>query len=268
MLLAAVVLPLEGEGMPSPRELQGWFYNLLKKVNAEIHDQKGIKPFTLGFLQEPQPFLRITFLDGELHAHLSPVIWDLVGQNVLLGSGKYRVHAVLEGDHPWAGLSTYPRLFQGQATFDYPMYFGSPTFFKRKNAHYPLPEPKLVFGSLLRRFRQHAPIESPKELDAVFDRVTFRAHSLRTKSLEHDVRAPGFVGRVVFHLPNATEEEARWLTALWRFSFFAGVGAKTTMGFGLVRPLRVKKGVRSESAETDVDSDSGRGSRSPAGEHR
>jgi len=121
------------------------------------------------------------------------------------------------------------------------MLFKTPTFFKRKDAHYPLPEPRLVFGSLLSRFQRFAPVSPPEDLHGVFDRLTFRGYHLRTQSAAHEVPAPGFVGRAVFHLPRATEEEARWLSALWRFSFFAGVGAKTTMGFGLVRPLPVRE---------------------------
>ena len=268
MLLAAVVLPLRGEGTPHPNELQGWFYGLARGADATLHDRPGPKPFTLGWLPGKNPALRLTFLDGHLHARLSPALWDLVGRDVVLGERRFRVGAVVEADHPWAGLSTYPRLFQGEVVADYPMAFRSPTFFKRKGAHYPLPEPRLVFGSLLQKFQQHAPARLPGGLEGVFDRITFRAHDIRTLSAEHDARAPGFVGRVVFHLPRAQEDEARWLTALWRFSFFAGVGAKTTMGFGLVRPLRVRKEVGDESTAADVDRDGGRGSRSPAGEHR
>jgi len=45
----------------------------------------------------------------------------------------------------------------------------------------------------------------------------------------------GFVGRVVYHLPKASPTEAQWLQALGRFAFYAGVGAKTSLGFGRAR---------------------------------
>jgi CRISPR-associated endoribonuclease Cas6 len=50
-----------------------------------------------------------------------------------------------------------------------------------------------------------------------------------------EVDTVGFVGKVVYHLPKATEEEALWLSALGRYAFFSGVGAKTSLGYGLAR---------------------------------
>lgn len=241
MLLAAAVLPLEGEAAPSSAELQGWFYSLLKKSDANLHDRQGPKPFALGLLKGKPSALRLAFLDGDLHARLSPALWDLVGKDIVLGTQRFRVGAVLEADHPWAGLSTYPRLFQGPAESDYPLRFTSPTFFKRKGTHYPLPEPKLVFGSLYERFKAYAPIEPPEELPELFDRITLRKAELHTRSIEHETRGVGVVGTAVYHLPRASGKDTRWLTALWRFAFYSGVGAKTTMGFGMVRPLKIKE---------------------------
>ncbi len=46
MVLAALVLLLEGEGFPEPLGLRGFFYALLKEVAPEVHDQ-GENPFAL-----------------------------------------------------------------------------------------------------------------------------------------------------------------------------------------------------------------------------
>lgn len=241
MLLAAVVLPLEGEDVPEARYVQGWFYQLVREADPDLHDRKGPRPFTLGVLLGPALSLRITFLESGLHARLSPLLWGLVGKGVAFGDRGFRVKSLLESGHPWAGLTTYPRLFQGQVESSYPLRFVSPTFFKRKGNHYPLPEPKLVFRSLYERFKAYAPVTPPEELPELFERITLRKANLRTRPVEHDSRGVGIVGEAVYHLPRASEDEARWLTALWRFSFFTGVGAKTSMGFGLVRPMPVRR---------------------------
>ena len=39
MVLAALVLVLEGEGLPEPLGLRGFFYGLLREVAPEVHDQ-------------------------------------------------------------------------------------------------------------------------------------------------------------------------------------------------------------------------------------
>ncbi len=48
MVLAALVLLLEGEAPPEPLGLRGFFYALLQEVAPEVHDQ-GENPFALGF---------------------------------------------------------------------------------------------------------------------------------------------------------------------------------------------------------------------------
>ena len=58
---------------------------------------------------------------------------------------------------------------------------------------------------------------------------------VRTLPARTEVDTAGFVGRVVYHLPRATEEEALWLSALGRFAFYSGVGAKTSLGYGRAR---------------------------------
>ncbi|NPA76403.1 MAG: CRISPR-associated endoribonuclease Cas6 [Candidatus Diapherotrites archaeon] len=242
MLLASTILPLEGEEPPAVEHVRGWFYGLLKSAEPTLHDQQGLKPFTIGVLNNrSQLSVRITFLNEGLYANISPKLWKLIGKQLKFGKVPYKLLGVIESDHPYAKLSTYARLFQGEAVSDYPLRFASPTFFKRHGDHYPLPEPRLVFGSLLSRFAAFAPIDPPDDLQGVIDRLTLRAVSIRTRPIEHEVRAVGFTGRVVFHLPRASEEEARWLTALWRFAFFSGVGAKTTLGFGQAKPYAPQK---------------------------
>lgn len=242
MLLSSLILPIEAEQKPDPHHVQGWFYSLIYKIEPELHDSHSLQPFTLAVGGSSGSFwLRITFISEALYSALSPKLYILSGQEIRLGNSRVRVKTVIHDKHPWAGLSTIPRLFQGEATSDFPFRFATPTFFKRKGAHYPLPEPLLVFGSLSSRLFAHSTLESPGWLPEAIGRMTLRAYTLRTHPIEHEVRAVGFTGRAIFHLPRASEEEARWLTALWRFAFFSGVGAKTTLGFGQVKPYAPRK---------------------------
>jgi len=237
MVLAALVLLLEGEGVPEPLGLRGFLYALLKEVAPELHDQ-GENPFALGFGgREGSPWARVSLLREELYARLAPRLFALEGKEVRLGR-SFRVRAVLQEGHPWAGVTTYPRLFQGPAGRDLPLRFYAPTFFRRKGAHYPLPEPRLVLESLLRRLEAFGPLKAPLEVrEALLERTTVRVFSGRTEKAATEVDTVGFVGQVVYHLPRATEEEALWLSALGRFAFFSGVGAKTALGYGRARAL-------------------------------
>ena len=224
MVLAALVLVLEGEGLPEPLGLRGFFYGLLREVAPEVHDQ-GENPFALGFGgREGASWARVSLLVEELYARLAPRDHALEGAVVRLGP-PLRARAVLPA-----------RLFQGPPSRDLALRFASPTFFRRKGVHYPVPEPRLVLESLLRRLEAFGPLKAPEGVrEALLERTTVRSLEGRTLPARTEVDTAGFVGRVVYHLPRATEEEALWLSALGRFAFYSGVGAKTSLGYGRAR---------------------------------
>ena len=236
MILAALVLTLEGPARPDPDGWRGLVYGLLKEIDPELHAAQS-NPFSLGLGgAEGQWWVRIGFLEESLYARLSPHLFGLMGQQVKLKQ-PFRVKAVLQEEHPWAGLSTYPRLFQGQASPSLGLQFASPTFFRRKGHSYPLPEPRLVFDSLTQRWNAFAPVKVPPEVKQAWERLLVGQFQGRTHHIapNDDERGVGFVGRAVYYLPKASPTEAQWLQALGRFAFFAGVGAKTSLGFGRVR---------------------------------
>lgn len=247
MILAAIVLPLEGPARPDPDGWRGLVYGLLRQIDPQLHKAQP-NPFSLGLGgTEGQRWARIGFLDEGLYARLSPLLFGLAGQTVRLKQ-PFRVQAVLQEEHPWAGVSTYPRLFQGQASHSLGLQFASPTFFRRQGNSYPLPEPRLVFDSLAQRWNAFAPVKVPAELSETWERMTIARFQGRTQHLAPNQaeRGVGFVGRVVYYLPAASPQEAQWMQALGRFAFYAGVGAKTSLGFGRVRvfdPLRVLRRV-------------------------
>ncbi|KHG64412.1 CRISPR-associated protein Cas6 [Thermus sp. 2.9] len=242
MVLASVVLVLRGEGPPEPVGLRGFFYGLVREVAPEVHEQ-GENPFALGFGgKEGAYWARVSFLKEELYARLSPRLFALEGEAVRLGK-PFHVRAVLQEGHPWAGVTTYPRLFQNPLGPDLPLRFHSPTLFRRKGVHYPMPEPKLVVESLLRRLEAFGPLQAPDGVrEALLERTTVRWLEGRTLKAETEVDAVGFVGRVVYHLPRAKEEELAWLWALGRFAFFAGVGTKTALGYGRAKVFALREG--------------------------
>lgn len=247
MILAAIVLTLEGPARPDPDGWRGLVYGLLKGIDPEIHKAQH-NPFSLGLGgAEGGWWVRMSFLEEGLYARLSPHLFGLAGQSVKLKE-PFRVKAVLQEEHPWAGVSSYPRLFQGQASPSLGLQFASPTFFRRKGLSYPLPEPKLVFDSLAQRWNAFAPVKVPEEVQEAWERLSVSQFQGRTLAFapNEDERGVGFVGRAVYYLPKASPTEAQWLQALGRFAFYAGVGAKTSLGFGRVRafdPLRENRRV-------------------------
>lgn len=238
MLLVALVLPLDGPAPVAPLHVRGWFYGLIRELAPELHDAEGPRPFTLSHGGRDQPFIRLTFLQEDLYARLSARLYTLPESHMLLGKQRYGIKAVLQDGHPAAGLGNYARLFGPASTADAAMHFISPTFFRRQGNNYPLPEPKLVFASLISSWNSFAPLKVPTDIEeALTGRLTLRHLELRSRSSEAHSRTVGCLGRVTYHLPKASDEEKNWLSALHRFSFYSAVGAKTSLGYGQVRPF-------------------------------
>ena len=157
MILASLVLVLDGLERPQAAHTRGFFYGLLRQHAPDLHDAPGLRPFTLGVGGTGGShayFVRLTLLHEPLYAALSPALYGLVGNHITLGGESYRVTALLQEDHSWAGLTTYDRLFRGETSADLSLRFVSPTFFRRQGANYALPEPALVFASLIREMER------------------------------------------------------------------------------------------------------------------
>ncbi|NBT20456.1 MAG: CRISPR system precrRNA processing endoribonuclease RAMP protein Cas6, partial [Proteobacteria bacterium] len=152
---------------------------------------------------------------------------------------------------PWAGTGTCEALARlhliggRRPAPRVELQFTTPTTFHSQGRSMPLPLPRLVFGSLLDRWNAFAPLRIDPEILVVVEQAcTIARYDLRTEAVPLGGGLQiGFVGRCTYGLPPgrgirpADEYAWRVLHLLASFAFFAGVGAKTTMGMGTVRML-------------------------------
>ena len=152
---------------------------------------------------------------------------------------------------PWAGTGTCEALARlhliggRRPAPRVELQFTTPTTFHSQGRSMPLPLPRLVFGSLLDRWNAFAPLRIDPEILVVVEQAcTIARYDLRTEAVPLGGGLQiGFVGRCTYGLPPgrgirpADEYAWRVLHLLANFAFFAGVGAKTTMGMGTVRML-------------------------------
>ncbi len=109
--------------------------------------------------------------------------------------------------------------------------FLTPTNFGKSGRDYVLPEPRLVFGSLVRRWRAVGGPEVP-QID--WSEVGVLSVRLSTQKVETErFAAWGVTGMVTYDL--GTDAAAQWCGALLRFGEYAGVGSKTGYGLGRIR---------------------------------
>uniref|UniRef100_B8HZK9 CRISPR-associated protein Cas6 n=1 Tax=Cyanothece sp. (strain PCC 7425 / ATCC 29141) TaxID=395961 RepID=B8HZK9_CYAP4 len=123
-----------------------------------------------------------------------------------------------------------------------PLTFISTTSFRRKGYHLPLPWPRNVFHSYLRRWNDFSgqPIEQDPFLDWVDDAVVILRHQLQSQKVQAGKRGSvtGFTGKVEFGLSPTAEENPEYeqlLFALGQLAPYCGTGHKTTFGLGQTR---------------------------------
>lgn len=137
--------------------------------------------------------------------------------------------------------TAYPEYVEsGECDVKIVLRFLSPTMFRRINDHVLLPFPELVFGSLLRKWNAFSPFRIDLDMEEWARAIRITKYQLETKMLEFgSFRQLGFVGDVRFDIGAVPDSVLYGLNILARYSGYAGVGAKTTMGMGHCRRIGV-----------------------------
>ncbi|MGQ9467752.1 MAG: CRISPR system precrRNA processing endoribonuclease RAMP protein Cas6 [Anaerolineae bacterium] len=231
------------------------------RLSAALHDpQVPIRPFTISPLGAVPPaqdgrvrlrpdrgyWLRITVLYAPLFRRLMERFLEADDRPVLrLGPAEMVVREVrtTPGSHLWSGCTSWAGLVRGaRPEAEITLQFVSPTAFSFGQKGWGkkivvLPQPELVFGSLLRVWNGLAPpplwLEEKGLRAYLEEHVVVRQINLQTRMLRlRGLPQVGFVGTVTYGLMEENEVARLGLNLLADFAFYAGVGMKTTMGMG------------------------------------
>ena len=270
-MLHALVLKLRAEetaGLPRTHghQAHALFLRLVQAadpdLSRQLHDLQTRKPFTVSALRMPAGsqartdqvgpaqavWLRVTLLDDALFGPFMARFLRPGTPPLRLGSASLQVEEVIgtPDRHPAAGYSTFGELLAGSGrAHEIRLHFASPTAFSLgqtpggKKRMSVLPEPVLVFDSLLRKWNQFAPPDlalDPALRRIVEEHAVVAQHEVCTTMFQFPRHLQvGFVGRCLFDMPKGEDEHLRALNALADFASYAGVGYKTTMGMGQVQ---------------------------------
>lgn len=238
----------------------------------EVHSVEGLKPFSTALLLNERQRraehirtgeelkVRFAFLDDSIYPLLARYFLSTPDLSLDLVRTELTVSRILstpQSGEEWAGCASFEEIStrasgeEKQFTFQ----FATPTFFKRGSGPtypdllVPLPLPDLVFGSLLRNWNQFSPssfVEAnllkeicSHHLEITHHRISSQQARLVFQKPDGQYRTttfPGFVGSCSLRLVELHDQAIiKTLNALADFAFYAGVGAKTTMGFGVSR---------------------------------
>lgn len=239
--------------------LHAWFLKQVQQfspaLSAELHDNQTEKAFTLSSLMGPMMSTEQGWqVSGQqtyewVITALSRPVVDFLGQWLPKLPEHFRIK-----HHPFkikAWGIVYPALSYAQlnqpptrtlASRKVTLSFMSPTSFRRKGHHLPLPWPTNVFHSYLRRWNTFSGevMDQDRFLDWVDDSVIILRHQLEsTKILAGKQGAvTGFTGSVEFGIAGPGRDHPQWTTLLHTLSQLApyfGTGHKTTFGLGQTR---------------------------------
>ncbi len=267
-LLAAVIHLKPSRPLPawSGRAAQAWFLDnvrradpaLARVLHGDPHDARGQerRPYTISVSQDQpgQTWLRITSFSPVLTAFLEGTFLPSLHDPITLTGIDIEIAGIATSGHPWAGRSDYEQIarqaFDLSANADHlrPAFqFATPTAFRHNGLLIPLPLPEMVYGSLIRAWDSFSPVGLPVRLnDFLAQAVAIARHRLMTHTvrLGKDEQYVGFTGSVEYALlaensglsEDAFRQRVQTLALLTDFAFYTGVGIRTAVGMGQLRP--------------------------------
>ncbi|MGF1537328.1 MAG: CRISPR-associated endoribonuclease Cas6 [Elainellaceae cyanobacterium] len=139
--------------------------------------------------------------------------------------------------------ATYAELAQQPHSTDKPkitLSFTSPTSFRSRGHHMPLPVPRNLFHSYLRRWNDlsgQPPVDQDEFLDWLDDHLVIQRHGVRSLKVAAGKRGSvtGFIGAIEVSLTgpaSARPEFVQLFCTLGQFAPYCGTGHKTTFGLG------------------------------------
>lgn len=230
--------------------LHAWFLDQVRQSNsnlsASLHDDAE-KPFTLSRLAG-LPFAQttaranqtyywtITALNQPVARWLCQWLSNRPDRLDLRGASMQVVDISIL--YP---ATTYAALLRSKPV-SATLSFCSPTSFRHRGHHLPLPVPKTVFQSYLRRWNDFSgdAVEADDFLDWVDEYVVISQHQIESVKVTAGKRGSvtGFVGSVEFNLLSQADRDrdyAELFSALIQLAPYCGTGHKTTFGLGQTR---------------------------------
>lgn len=240
------------------RLMHGAFFALLHQLSPSlaksIHDESGLKPFTVSELTLAQKRKQNTHClikkgDGTswritlLHELLLRVILSApTGTVIDIGGIPFSLEAIIADSSqcPDAGILEEDDLIAAclseQNIHEITLQFQSPTTFRTDTSDYPLPLPALVFSSLCEKWNLSSmSLQLPApDITTIASRIIPSAWRGQSKRVffGHDRGVRAFTGSFTYDLSALDLEHRQLILLLAQFATFSGVGRLTAQGFG------------------------------------
>lgn len=232
--------------------LHAWFLDQVRQIDPNLsqylHDGQSEKPFTISGLEgqietagkKLQLFANSTYRWRVNGLSKSVVEWMKKWSNnfpdqIILRDVTFVIKSVSFALPP----TTYQQLLQPSNSKTLLLTFTSPTSFRRKGHHFPLPLPMNVFHSYLRRWNDFSQMSYNQDsfLTWIDENVIILRHQLMSMKVAAGKKGSvtGFTGTIEYGLTNIVQDNLEFMQlffALGEFAPYCGTGHKTTFGLG------------------------------------
>lgn len=236
-----------------------WVRKVAPQVAGRLHSPAPQKPFTVSPLQGPMTplpgpkgvkvrlqagatyWMRFTTLGQEVfQPFIACFLHPEAGCQLRLQNALFTVTDLITTpslETRWSGYTTWEELLEGTGSPALlQVRFYSPTTFRQGKRNAPTLIPSLILRSWWSKWNAFSPFPmpwSPEEVISLGETLLLRSSRISSKVMDFgDHKEIGFQGEVELDLSPLPEETRRWVSILARFAFYAGTGAKTTMGMG------------------------------------
>jgi CRISPR-associated endoribonuclease Cas6 len=234
--------------------LHAWFLDQVRQINptlsAYLHDGESEKPFNISALEgQLVPTGKQLQLQANntyrwyVNVFSQPVVQFLkqwltqLPSTINLRDAELQIKQINIINQP----TTYEQILASstQKHNNINLSFISPTSFRRKGHHFPLPVPINLFHSYLRRWNDFSgmPVEQDAFLEWIDENVIIHKHSLESVKVAAGKRGSvtGFTGAISLGLAKTALvniEFTQLFYALLQIAPYCGTGHKTTFGLG------------------------------------
>lgn len=236
--------------------LHAWLLDQVRsfdpELSAYLHDGQSEKPFTISGLegalvpigkefqvQASQTYRwYVTALSAKVVQWLTQWVKALPAEVTLRN-----VPLTIKSCKIALPATTYKQLWETEhSSSTLKLSFVTPTSFRRKKHHFPLPLPINVFHSYLRRWNDFSgmPFEQDAFLDWVDENVIVQQVKLESCKVQAGKKGSvtGFVGAIEYALSKEGQQQSEFTQlfyTLGRLAPYCGTGHKTTFGLGQTR---------------------------------
>ncbi|MHC5861305.1 CRISPR-associated endoribonuclease Cas6 [Nostoc sp.] len=235
--------------------LHAWFLQQVgstdPELSAYLHDGESEKPFTISALNgeiissgrqiqlSANTSYRwyVTALSNRVQQWMAQWVENLP-EVLELKNAPLQIRSVKIA-HP---TTTYKQLLESELNEAIALKFLSPTSFRRKGHHFPLPVPVNVFHSYLRRWNDFSGMSVDQDafLAWVDDYILITRCQLTTAKVLAGKKGAvtGFTGAIEFSLAKDAAKQPEFgqlFSALGKLAPYCGTGHKTTFGLGQTR---------------------------------